>query len=73
MSHFATFKSSGVYGRDVEVAVARVTHFWQTEINGDWCVEIQLDTGKIVTVRGFVSDVMKKLEAAAEGGKPCET
>jgi hypothetical protein len=67
MSHFVNFRGYGVHGREVEVAVARITHFWQVEINGYWCVEIQLDTGKVVTVVGFVSEVKAKLDAVSKG------
>lgn len=70
MSHFVTFRGYGVQGREVEVAVARITHFWQVDYNGNWGVEIALDTGKTVIVNGFVEDVKKKLEAAAQGEKP---
>lgn len=65
MSHFVNFRGYGVLGREVEVAVARITHFWQVDYNGNWGVEIALDTGKTVLVDGFVSEVKKTLEAAA--------
>lgn len=70
MSRFVNFRGYGVGTRNVSVAVARVTHFWQIECNGSWCVEVALDSGKTVIVHGFVKDVEKALEAAAaEAGK----
>ncbi|MGJ7611802.1 MULTISPECIES: hypothetical protein [unclassified Variovorax] len=65
MSHFVTFQGYGVGAREVTVAVARVTHFWPVSYNGNWGVEIELDTGKTLTVRGFEIEVRRALEAAA--------
>ncbi len=67
MSHFVNFKGYGVGGGEVTIAVSRVTHFHRIDYNGNGGVAIYLDTGKVVNVEEYESDVRRKLEAAAEG------
>ncbi|CAN5435358.1 hypothetical protein BH10PSE18_BH10PSE18_18670 [soil metagenome] len=67
MSHFITFKGYGVGSSEVTIAVARVTHLHRIDYNGNGGTAIYLDTGKVVNVEEYESDVRRKLEAAAEG------
>jgi hypothetical protein len=64
MATFLTFRGYGVGSSDVDIDVERVTHFYSIDYNGNLGVELALDTGKVVRVDGYRSDVAKKINEA---------
>jgi len=65
---FIELTAYGVYGTPVHVVGERILSLHQIDYNGDYGVEITLDTGKTVRVRGFLHDVQKKIIAAMRDG-----
>lgn len=64
MATFVTFRGYGVQGKEIEINIERVTHFWSIDYNGNAGVELALDTGKIVQVHGYHHDVSRKIHEA---------
>lgn len=64
MATFVSFRGYGVHGTEIEVDVDRVTHFYSISYNGNYGVELALDTGKVVQVDGYVHDVRKRIADA---------
>ncbi|WP_416053110.1 hypothetical protein [Cupriavidus basilensis] len=61
---FIELRGYGVHGGWVNVVCERILALHEIDYNGNYGVEITLDTGKVVRVDGYLHDVRKKIEAA---------
>lgn len=61
------FIGYGVNGRPVTIIAERISHWREDSYNGMRCTEIHLDTGDVIKVDCWASDVEKKLAEAAKG------
>jgi hypothetical protein len=62
MKRIIEFTSYGTYSNPVAICVDRITNFWHIEFNGRIGTDIQLDTGKTITVSESFNNVKNKLD-----------
>lgn len=61
---FVQLRAYGTYGTPVHVVCERILSLHEIDYNGNYGVEITMDNGHIVRVRGYLHDIQKTIDAA---------